>query len=457
MFALIRIKDCLFFDDMSANKRQSLTTRSVTKKRKSFENRICDDLCEELLKYLPFEDRFRLESVSKQFQRTIFSKQTDLTMDYSLKNKLKVPSAGRKVFALNLSAIETILKKCRNIRSINLNNLYYSCNRIGFRSEYNKLIAVIANSCNNLVDFECYVNKMNKKTIQLMAKKLGLKLSSFRFLHSDEKFDKNVLISLPNLKDLSLNSYLPLSLSNIFQENQCLAKNLKKFSLNYDNSDLSLFENFVKSNPNLEILNINSYTTDANALNLLLIQISNLKNLKKLDIITDFEITDNSIAKTLRLMAKKLSKLKKIHFNLFVDNDNHSFVIEIIDSLKHFPQLKRVHLSLDSDFNLDLPEDQILISCQMLSGCRHLSHLSIYSGEISDSFFANISTHLPNLRDLHVLNANITISTLDELSKLKNIQKLSFYQKYCMVRLDEQSVFQMYDKCPKLEVIKFMP
>ena len=442
---------------MTPIKKKSLTTRSVTQNRTSFEKRICDDLCEELLKYLSFEDRFRLESVCKKFQRTIFTKQFELTIDYSLKNKLKVPSAGRSVFALNLAAIETIVKKCRNLRSINLNNLYYSSNRIGFRSNYNKMVAIIANNCRNLTDFECYVKRMNKKTIQLMAKKLGPKLTSIRFLHSDEKFDKNVLICLPNVKDLSLNSYLPLSLSNIFHRNNCLAKNLKKFSLNYDNSDLYLFENFIKSNQNLEILNINSYTTDSKALNLLLIQISNLKYLKKLDIITDFEISDNSIAKTLKLMAKNCTRLKKIHFNLFVDSENHSFVLEIIDSLKHFQQLKRIHLSLDSDFNIDLPEDQILISCQMLSGCEHLSHLSIYSNEINDSFFIDISKHLPNLRDLHVLNANITSATLDELAKLKNIQKLSFYQKYCMVRLNDQSVFQMYDKCPKLEIIKFMP
>ncbi|CAG2103002.1 unnamed protein product [Medioppia subpectinata] len=37
-------------------------------------DRFGDDLCELLLSYLSFEDRFRCECVSKQFQRTIFEK-----------------------------------------------------------------------------------------------------------------------------------------------------------------------------------------------------------------------------------------------------------------------------------------------------------------------------------------------------------------------------------------------
>ena len=76
---------------MSANKR--LCLRSVTEKRQSFSERICDDLCEEILKFLPIEDRFRLEGVSKQFQRTIFKSQ--------------------KVFYLDIEDnLDKLLKKC---------------------------------------------------------------------------------------------------------------------------------------------------------------------------------------------------------------------------------------------------------------------------------------------------------------------------------------------------------
>ena len=40
--------------------------------RQSFSERICDDLSQVLLQYLPLKDKIRLQCVSKQFQRTIF-------------------------------------------------------------------------------------------------------------------------------------------------------------------------------------------------------------------------------------------------------------------------------------------------------------------------------------------------------------------------------------------------
>ena len=47
-------------------------------RRDSFDDRFCDDLCEEILQYLSLEDKLRLECVSKQFQRTIFQRQYEL-------------------------------------------------------------------------------------------------------------------------------------------------------------------------------------------------------------------------------------------------------------------------------------------------------------------------------------------------------------------------------------------
>ena len=56
------------------------------KRRDSYEERVCDDLSEVLLQYLSLEERFRLESVSKQFQRTVFEKQLNLVADRFLKD-----------------------------------------------------------------------------------------------------------------------------------------------------------------------------------------------------------------------------------------------------------------------------------------------------------------------------------------------------------------------------------
>ena len=44
-------------------------------RRDSFEDRVCDDLCEVLLQFLPIKDKLKFEFVSKQFQRNVFQRQ----------------------------------------------------------------------------------------------------------------------------------------------------------------------------------------------------------------------------------------------------------------------------------------------------------------------------------------------------------------------------------------------
>ena len=81
-------------------------------RRDSFEDRVCDDLCEVLLQFLPFEDKFKFECVSKQFQRNVFQRQYDLDM-FSLKI--------RDVLGNNIaSTLEKLMKKLPNIKSLRL-------------------------------------------------------------------------------------------------------------------------------------------------------------------------------------------------------------------------------------------------------------------------------------------------------------------------------------------------
>ena len=73
----LRKKLCLRSD---SQKRQSFSDCLVNEfeskednyRKDSFEDRFCDDLCEDILQYLSLKDKLRLEFVSKQFQRTVF-------------------------------------------------------------------------------------------------------------------------------------------------------------------------------------------------------------------------------------------------------------------------------------------------------------------------------------------------------------------------------------------------
>ena len=58
---------------MSSNKRLCLRSHSLKRqqiierkyRRDSFEDRVCDDLCEVILQFLPLKDKLKLECVSK--------------------------------------------------------------------------------------------------------------------------------------------------------------------------------------------------------------------------------------------------------------------------------------------------------------------------------------------------------------------------------------------------------
>ena len=69
-------KFCLKSDSQNSH---SLNARKEDNyRRDSFEDRFCDDLCEDILQYLSLEGKFKLECVSKQFQRTVFQRQYEL-------------------------------------------------------------------------------------------------------------------------------------------------------------------------------------------------------------------------------------------------------------------------------------------------------------------------------------------------------------------------------------------
>src|ERR1700712_5198955 len=118
---------------MSLNKR--LCLRSASEKRQSFDERICDDLSEVILQYLPLEDRFRLECVSKQFRRTIFLSQRVLDLNM--------------IDVYDIKEFEYLLKKFPNINEIKgLKGCSFEDNN------YNESIEMIIKYCNNLIHFE---------------------------------------------------------------------------------------------------------------------------------------------------------------------------------------------------------------------------------------------------------------------------------------------------------------
>src|SRR5437868_13536406 len=106
---------------MYKNKRQRIGLRSDSqKKRQSFDDRVCDDLSEELLQYLTIEDKLRLECVSKQFQRTVFKKQHHIVIDNT--HLSGIASDVDYHYLVNCERLAIVLKKGQNINDITIDS-----------------------------------------------------------------------------------------------------------------------------------------------------------------------------------------------------------------------------------------------------------------------------------------------------------------------------------------------
>ena len=84
-------------------------------------NRFGDDLTELIVSYLWFEDKVRLECVSKHWRRLVYNKQfviefSDFDSNYNLKSLVR--NIGTSEKTLNRQALELILKKCPNITKV---------------------------------------------------------------------------------------------------------------------------------------------------------------------------------------------------------------------------------------------------------------------------------------------------------------------------------------------------
>ena len=227
---------------MSANKRMCL--RSATEKRQSFSERICDDLCEEILKFLPIEDRFRLEGVSKQFQRTVFKSQNVVSIDFNRN-------------------FDDLLKKCKIfLKCVNVNQIEIPyLMQISFQhgqeemdqhfilssdtiDEYNKLVELIIKNCNNLSDFDFYMDIMNEENRNNFIEKFGSKLISVNLENCEKPEVFLSSMKVNNIKKLIINRMTPaLSQLNLSKLNSFKIELLKE-------KELEQFEVFIERHRN---------------------------------------------------------------------------------------------------------------------------------------------------------------------------------------------------------------
>ena len=200
-------------------------------RRDSFEDRVCDDLCEVLLQFLPIEDKFKFECVSKLFQRNVFQKQEILYLIDVQDEVILKRFQGHNIFYLIGSdfdiQIEAIFQKLPNIKSLVFKSIARSYLLEHPLTLKDSQIDLIIKYCHKLTQINCELRHISDEKRDLFASKFGQKLVSINAegLYFFKDFNW-IQESFPKIKELNTTFIVPSLPMN----------KLKKFEINFNQS-----------------------------------------------------------------------------------------------------------------------------------------------------------------------------------------------------------------------------
>ena len=397
----------------------NLVLKSVSKNSHSFDDRICDDLSEVLLQFLPLEVKQRLECVSKQFQRTVFQKQFSINLYSSLESNEKMSQlTEEQTFKMFYTkSIESLLNKCPNIQKM---FIFVENNRI-----FKSILPLITKYCYNLNEFNVSLDdrsepELNEEFLRFFGQKL-------KYIWCGEDLDFNLF---PNLH--SLNKYfmfyspfthqLPgnvLSL-NLF--------NLKELNITLTEENYQLFREVLQKFHKIRHLALNVRTYNQKSVSNAFNESPVLLNLIKLKYNTKIGQNGNQFLDSLTQLATKFPKLKSFEIGSLAVKII-SNLSELLSPLKAFSDLKRMDLMLNFSKE-DYHDDISLKPFEELSNITHLT-LDFINKRLNEKILTDIDIYLPKLQVLVIFREIITdeegvTQMAESLSRLSYLQTIYF-------------------------------
>ena len=435
---LLKDENCLLKTELN-----EYINESKKQKRKSFSYRICNDLSEVLLQFLPLKDKLRLECVSKQFQRTVFRKQFSITLYSSLQSNNEMSEQTKdEVFERHyLKSIESLLKKCPNIQTMSI----FVKNNTIFRS----ILPLITKYCDNLDEFKVSLDDATEPELNEEFRRLfGPKL---KYISCGEDLDFNLFPNLYSVTEtfIEIETIVGLNLENIKELNvDLLSQNQNLFPL------LQKFHKIRRLtlclNPDNEKSVLNAFKNSAV-----------LQHLIELKIRTfEFGGHINQFFDSLKQSADKLPKLKSIAFTLVFDEDCTN-LRQFLSPLKAFRKLKRLYLEI---ICLNLPNESkfSLKAFEELQNITHLS-LKLFFSQIDEKLLTDIDIYLPKLQYLYISPfISPAVNTYKEgvtqiaesLSRLSGLQTIVFGHTLKYGPISQLMTAKITEKCRRIRKIK---
>ena len=389
--------------------------------------RFGDDLSEVLLSYLSFEEMFRFECVSIQWQTLIFCSQKSLIISDKFFTHFN---------CIDINILKTVLNKCPNIQMICFTKFVVN------KSEVSQMIV---ENCSQLNEIQ-FKYKLKTDDFSELLSEIGPKLKRLYFEDLNTKFTKNVLKLCPNLEifvNRRITVFVEEKFENFFNGNEILLKNLKSFTFNYFPNDSERLEIFVENNKNSlkSIAIIIREKLSETHFDHIFNQLLKLRKLLDLKIGYSYRSTQSLVA-FIEKLAKNCPFVKNI--DLFFD-----FLLEhfnkVLESLNLFEKLTRLSLHRFSDTVIPIVKPVL--------NCKNL-RLLVIDGEfqITDEFFSWIVTRLPKLQFMRINSFFISELTFKYLTSHPNLKSIIFDSKSPKPQINETLLLDLILKCPKLEV-----
>ena len=419
---------------------------------------------------MPLKDKLRLECVSKQFQRTVLQKHTAIVLEveyekcpeeYYPKYKSYKPNLLRLKYPLEYQVrptdpqlefiafkschykpIESLLKRCPNIQSINLWGFHKHNNQIS-----KLMLQMITKYCNHLIRFEVFRFDLNECETQEFCHKFGPKLNYFG--SENHVFDFNLFPNIETIDEYEMAERVEELL-------QLKSNNLKNLIVIIDLNKEHLLPQVMQKFQKLTHLTLGLST---NAVNKAFKDFPIHQNLKALHLMNYFRDKEfEGMCDSLKQIAIKCPKLKKI--KLFPDFlKNISEVTQLFQLLKAFPALKRLNIgfSSETEFTLDINQ---WFSFELFKELPKITHLSLNLNRkpINESILKDIDIYLPKLQYLQIKSYFLTepkgmTQMADILSRLSSLQKIKLR---FGPEIDYQPMEDMIiEKCLKIKKIIF--
>ena len=377
-------------------------------RRDSFSDRVCDDLCANILKYLPLKYKLKLQYVCKQFKRVV--------LESHKSEFLQIPQYVNKTLLTNEQHIE-LFKKWPRIGRVCISRYVQDTVDLPFQDRIsNELIEAIIKYCNNLTHIKiCKTIVINSEVQKKLFDKFADKLI---FLQIKCRNIGLTFTSAQNIEELSVKSFDS-------QLNQIKFYRLKKFEVKLFSDELDDFEIFIENNEKtLKHLWITSEEIyDKESAEKLLKIIAKSTNLVNLGIAGEKIYSDESLAHYWQQIAINCKQIKSLRIS-FYSKVNLRINDSMLSILKLFNGLKRLEIFFK---RIHRPNEKPYQVIQDLKGLQGLTHLCICAkpNSFKETILIDIDINLPELKSLTIYGwFTPTIKTAQYLCKLSSLETI---------------------------------